>query len=258
MRGAGGCGTLHAVRRLNFAWALMAVWVLGVVLGHAQTAHIWEERQEDLPPPPESMVLDRGDLLSRHPEVFERISAKLHALDRETGFRVYFHVQSGLVTDDASTTADRVHEAWLDGGEGLIVVFVTDSGELAFSRPFLSNPEKLERLSTLGYISAVGQVMERLDRTLPEVERVEQMVGFLTSTLRELLAADAPEPRGQRLKVALLLVGGGALLALGWALAAWFNKRGPATGEYFWFHDRGQPQRLGAPCGGGKIGTVKF
>ena len=249
-----------AVQWFKLGMAAGAAWLAAAALACGQAAYVWESDQPDEPPAaPEGMVLDQADLLARHPAVFERISTRLLALRKDTGFRLYVVIQSGLTTREPGVLAERLHEAWVAGPEGLVAVYETDSRKAAFSRPFLTHPEAATRLGSLDYFAVIGRALDGWDRKQPEPAQVEQLAGLLVDGFRAILkTAELQHPPGRTLKLALLLVGGAALLALGVVVACKFRRRPHQPGDRFWFEDREQPERLGAPSGGGSVATVKF
>jgi hypothetical protein len=240
--------------------ATVVAWLAAAAFGCGQAAYVWEaDDRDELPAAPETMVLDQADLLARHPAAFERISARLLALRKDTGFQIYLAIQSGLTTREPAAWAERLHEAWIPGRDGVVAVFETDSRKVALSRPFLTHPEAPARLGSLDYFAVIGRVLDDLDRQQPEPAQVDQLAGLLADGFRaRLTAAERPVPRGRSLKLGLLMVGGGALLALGAVVVARLNRRPRQPGDRFWFEDRDQPERLGAPSGGGSVATVKF
>jgi len=235
------------------------MWLAATGSGYSQASEFWRS-DEEIPPAPASMVLDRGDLLTRKPDLARRISEKLLGLRRDTGFELYLVVQSGLTSEEPLTTASRFQGPWVPKRNGLVMVYETDSKRVAFGRPFLTDSNLDGVMPSLDAVSVIAKATEMIDRQLSDEQLVEILVDRLSEGFREhLQQAVEPLPAGRTLRFGLFAVGSVSALALGALVVGWLVKRSNDNkARRYWFTEIDRPERLGAPFGGGTVSVRRF
>ncbi len=214
-----------------------------------------EALPETLARPPESGVLDAGGLFHRDAAALERIRGKIRKLHQDHGYRMYVIVEPVFISTTATELAARLQDAWLPEGNGLVVVFESDSRNLGFGRDVGEKPESAiseALVPTHETAALLRQAVDHTDSGLAPAAYLETLVGNLTRSFNDYFQRRAaPPPPGRSLRFALLVIGGLALLALG-AIAVGALSRMPsvAGSRTLRFPSVDQPERLGAPSGG--------
>lgn len=240
-------------------WLGFAIWLAATGSGFSQASEFWRS-EEELPSAPASMVLDRGDLLTRKPELARRISEKLLALRQDTGFELYLMIQSGLCSDEPLATASKLQDPWVPKRNGLVMVFETDSKRVAFGRPFLTDSNLGGVMPSLDTVAVIAKAAESIDRKLSDEQLVEILVDRLCEGFRgRLQQAAEPLPAGRTLRFGLFAVGSVSALALAALIVGWLVKRSnDHKARRYWFTEIDRPERLGAPFGGGSVSVRRF
>lgn len=205
--------------------------------------------------PPESGVLDTGGLFQRDTAALERMREGIRHLGDEHGYRIYVVAEPVFISTTAAELAARLQDAWLPEGNGLVVVFESDSRSLGLGRDVREKPDAAitEALVPTHEMAAVlHEAVARTDAGLAPPIYLETLVGNLVSGFDGYFdRRAAPPPPGRSLRFALLTIGGLALLALGViAVGALSRMQSMAGSRTLRFPTVDQPERLGAPSGG--------
>ncbi len=224
-------------------WAAVALPVSGEAL------------PDSLAHPPESGVVDAGGLFQRDAAALERMRGGIRHLGDEHGYRIYVVAEPVFISTTASELAARLQDAWLPEGNGLVVVFESDSRSLGMGRDVREKADAAisEALVPTHEMAAVlHEALARTDVGLAPPTYLETLVGNLVSGFDGYFERRAaPPPPGRSLRFALLMIGGLALLALGViAVGALSRMQSVAGSRTMRFPIVDQPERLGAPCGG--------
>lgn len=238
---------------------VIAVWLMVVSPGFSQATNFWLSGTP-LPTAPASMVLDRADLLSRTPGLQNNVSNRLLELKQEHGFSLYLVIQSGLESDSPLTTASALQDTWVPDGNGIVVVYETDSKRVGFGRPYLKDPVFSDKLASFEMVTVISEAVHRIDRSLADEQIVVQLTEYLCDGFRDRIVENAaPPPAGRSLRLGLFMTGIASALALGTLIVGWLVRRGnEAKSRRFWFTEIDRPERLGAPFGGGSVVSRKF
>lgn len=205
--------------------------------------------------PPESGVLDAGGLFQRDAEALERIRGKIRQLHHDHGYRMYLIVEPVFISTTPTELAARLQDAWLPDGNGLVMVFESDSRSLGFGRDVGEKPEAAiteALVPTHETLALLRDVAAHTDADLAPAAYLETLVGNLARGFNDYFQRRAaPPPPGRSLRFALLTIGGLALLALGAiAVGALSRIQSVSGSQTLRFPSVDQPERLGAPSGG--------
>jgi hypothetical protein len=208
--------------------------------------------------PPESGVSDAGGFFQRDAAALERIRGMIRKLGDDHGYRIYVVVEPVIISTTASELAARLQEVWVPDGNGLVVVFESDGRSLGFGRDVREKPDTAisEALVPTHEIATVlREAMARTDEGLAPPIYLEMLVENLVSGFNSYFERRAaPPPPGRSLRFMLLMIGGLALLALGAiAVGALSRMQSVAGSRTMRFPAVDQPERLGAPSGGGVV-----
>ncbi len=229
---------------------LLAVWLgLGcfVYPGHGQSL---QEAQA----PPVFGVSDVEGFFNRNTGALQRISDQLRRLDQNHGFMVYLVVEPVRMAATAPERAIELRNEWIPDGNGLVLVFESDSRSLGFGRDMVGGqttagkPVLVPANETEAIIS---QALTATDpRLVPDVF-LETLVGKLTRGFDDYFKRRAaPPPAGRTLKIGLLVSGVLALLGLGAiGLGGLIRHSRVDEVQSFRFPVANLSERLGAPCG---------
>jgi hypothetical protein len=206
------------------------------------------------PDPPAGGLMDSSGFFHRNPSVGERIAERLQRLHSEHGYRIYLVVEPALLTTDAPDLAARLRELWLAQGDGMVAVYEGDTRRLGIGRELGSRSDPLTKAKAVPtHETAVilNQAIAATDQSLSPEIYLETLVGHLADGFdRYFERRSAPPPRGRSIRLALLVIGVLAMLALCsiavGALARLKSVQGIRT---FHFKPVDCPERLGAPSG---------
>jgi hypothetical protein len=199
-------------------------------------------------------VLDTGGFLSRNPEAIQRISDRIQKLERDHGYKIYLVVEPVLLTSSAPELAALLRQNWVPDGNGMVLVFESDSRKLGVGRDLASNPVEEKSATHLPSDQTnfiLDRVMSGVDSQLGPVPYLEALVGKLADEVDSYFLRPAVPPPVQRsVKLGLLIAGGLALLGLVAIAVGGFVKHSSMAGvPCFRFPVVDRPERLGAPCG---------
>ncbi|MDP4623933.1 MAG: TPM domain-containing protein [Akkermansiaceae bacterium] len=87
-----------------------------------------------LPPPPPSGLSDEGNVLGKNSDLQQQVLEQLKQLETDHGYRLYVIIERSLIATTPSAMAADLQQEWIPKGEGLVVVFESDTGKLGFGR----------------------------------------------------------------------------------------------------------------------------
>lgn len=232
----------------------MALWL-------CWSALIFEGRAQALPngagdlPPPGFGVVDQGGFFNRNASAMKRIAGQIRRLEQEHGYMIYLVVEPVLIATTASERAAELREAWVPDGNGLVVVFESDSRNLGIGRDLAGrpmgpgNPARIPSHETAALLNGA---MATTDAKLAPDLYLEALVGNLATGFDGYFKRRAaPPPAARTMKITLLVVGTLALLGLGAiGVGGLVRYSSMAAVRSFRFPVVDRPERLGAPCGG--------
>jgi hypothetical protein len=204
--------------------------------------------------PPSFGVLDRDGFFYRNPSALERISTQIRNLEQDRGYMVYLVVESALLTSSASDRASELQRDWLPRGNGLVIVYESDSRDLGIGRDLTSPPAtSTDRtlIPTFESSAILTKALTATDRELAPDAFLENFVTKVVSaTGAYFQSRTTPPPADRTFKLGLLVLGTFAVLGLG-VIGVGSLLRHPALagpGRYR-FPAVDACERLGAPAG---------
>ena len=242
----------------------LAAWILWGALtlsGPGQALPDWLA-ESSAAKPPDFGVRDESGFFSKDSGALKRISDQVRKLEIDHGFHIYLLVEPVLIATTAPELASQLQQSWLPHGDGLVVVFESDSRSLGFGRDVGGAPTETPqvRVPTHETAAILLRAQEATDTQLAPEAFVESLMGNLVKEFGDYFERrKAPLPAGRSLRLGLLTIGALTLLAL-IAIAVGSLVRLPsmAGNRTFRFPAVDRPERLGAPCGGGDVTTRRF
>lgn len=213
--------------------------------------------------PPDFGIQDEGGFFNRNAGAMKRISDRLRKLEADHGFHILLMVEPVLIGTTAPELAAELQPYWLPEGNGLVVVYESDSRSIGFGRDVGGEPATgaiAGRVPTHETAAILEQAREATDPDLAPEAYVESLMGNLVSGFDDYFKLrKAPPPPGRALRLGLLAIGGLTLLALG-AIGIGALARLPSMAgtRSFRFPVVDRPERLGAPSGGGNVTVRRF
>lgn len=200
-------------------------------------------------------ILDESGFFKPDSAAFKRISDQIRKMEQDHGYQIYLMVEPVLIATTAPEMAAELRQAWLPGGDGLVMVFESDSRRLGFGRDLAGQvilPENPLRVPAHELTALLNRALESADPKLPTEAYLEDLVEKVTGELDAYFKRRAtPPPADRSVKIGLLVVGTLALLGLAAIGVGGLLRHSSMTGvRSFRFPTVDRPERLGAPCGG--------
>jgi len=241
----------------------LALWGSLLLQGFGQKDVPESLSQNGLPSPPEFGVMDKNGVFAKNSAVVRRISNRLRKLDEDHGFRIFLVVEPVLLSTSAPELAAQLQQAWLPGGDGLVVVFEADNRSPGFGRDIggINKPSTpFVQVPTHETAAILRNTIDSTDRTLASEAYVEALIDNLANQLDDYFKRQAaPVPTARSLRLGLLTVGALTLLALGAiGVGSLTRLRSMAGVQTYRFPVVDRPERLAAPSGGGNVSTRRF
>lgn len=250
------------MHRLHIGIMTWILWGSLILCGHGQSLPEWFT-DDNVPKPPESGIHDGVGFFSKGSNSSKRISKQLRELKNEHGFHIYLIIEPVLISSSAPQLAARLQQSWLPEGDGLVIVYESDSRSLSFGRDIGDNPDpekNSNRVPTHETAALLANATEKADTALPPQEYIEALTSALAQEFDTYFAQrKTPSSPGRSLRFGLLAIGGLTLLALAAIVVGSMSKLPSMSGtRTYRFPVVDRPERLGAPCGGGEVTTRRF
>ena len=205
--------------------------------------------------PPAFGVLDAGGCFSRNPGSLKRISDQVRKLEHDHGYMIYLVVEPVLISTTASERASELRQAWVPDGNGLVLVFETDSRNLGIGRDMIGNQSGAGNPAQVASYETVAMITRAMQATDPKLgpdvyleSLVDKLAGEFDGYFKR---RDTPPPAARSMKIGLLVLGTLSLLGLGAIGVGGLVRHSYLAGaRSFRFPAVDRPERLGAPCGG--------
>lgn len=214
--------------------------------------HGQDSRELDIAPPAESRVDDKGGFF-KGSGTQERISQTLQQLGRDRGYIIHLVVEPVLIGTTPQELAARLRQAWLPEGNGLVIVFESDSGAIGVGRDLEHDvSEQPLLIPSFETAAMINRAVAAVDRDLQGEAFVESLMTEISSEFdRYFQQIEAPAPVERSLRIAMLAVGTLSLLGLvAIGVGTFIRHSSMAAVERFQFPEVDALERLGAPCGG--------
>lgn len=204
--------------------------------------------------PPANGLLDQGGFFKRNPSIGDNIAKRLQQLHSNHDYRIYLVVEPSLLTTSAPDLASRLRELWLPEGDGIVAVYEGDTRSLGIGRDLGDGADPTARSSpvpTHETATIINLALAATDKKLPSEIYLQTLALNLTDAFERYFERRAtPPPRGQSLRIALVVIGIVATLSLcAIAVAALTRLKSVQGIRTFHFRPVDRPERLGAPAG---------
>jgi hypothetical protein len=205
--------------------------------------------------PPPFGVLDTAGFFQRNAGALKRISDQIRKLEEDHNYSIYLVVEPVLIASTAPERASELRHAWVPEGNGLVVVFESDSRNLGIGRDVVGNETAAgnrARVPSFETAAILTRALDSTDRNLAPDAYLETLVGKICAEFDAFFKRrDAPAPAARSMKIGMLIAGIFALLGLGAiGLGGLLRHSSMAAVQIFRFPVVDRPERLGAPCGG--------
>ncbi len=228
------------------------------------TGSIFAQRiaESELPLSPPTGLLDDDGVLKSNNGAQRRLIKLIQTLERDHGFRIFVVLSRSLIGSTPSDLSSKLQTAWVPEGDGLVIVFESDTRKLGFGRD-LEGSEGLSSQRTsvpaYGLVEIISKALKESDGETQSEIYIETLVSHIAMNLDSYFKRKtAPADGGRSLRLALVAIGALSLLALaGMGLGWLMGKSDQKQMEVRFFPPVNQPERLGAPYGGGG-GTLCF
>jgi hypothetical protein len=210
-----------------------------------------------LPARPESHVRDNAGLFTRDPEGLSKISERLQHLAAKHRYHVYVVIESALMGEPPVELAARLQAEWLPDNDGFVVVYQSDERKFGVAPPdnfrMLDENLKVSRIPPY----AMVEIFERVGNKLGSPEKIRSDTFLDQFTTLLVAECDAffeqiPKETLQSSAPVLLLWCAAAIAVVGgagWWIVRNLGKVDQRKSRTFYFPEREDSQRLGAPFG---------
>lgn len=220
-------------------------------------------KDANVPPPPAEMVTDEGGLFNSRPESLQKMRQAVQKLAQERGYKIYVVVKSVMIGNTASQLAGQMQQAWVPNGDGLVLVYESNSQSLGLGRGYeedVTAPDQRWLIPSHEIMRILARVMKQVGSKPAPADYMEQVTLSLAQECSAHFAKlDAPAPGGRLVRLAVLALGATALLVLiVMGLGLLLRRSGNSKTQTFTFPQTDVPTRLKAPFGGGKVIVRRF
>jgi hypothetical protein len=214
--------------------------------------------------PPADGLVDRAGLGQRNAALVAKLREDIRQLRDDHGFQLYILLESVLVSGDPQLLASRLRRNWIPKGDGMVLVFEMDTRSLGIGQSFEqeADPTKAPPGQVPSY--ETNLILEKARLNVDAASAESMLATFATQVVdgynEYFLRKNQPVPGERSVKMALIIVGGAAALALLGLMAALLVRRSDKRGggRCFYFPDVQVSERLGAPYGGGEVSSRRF
>lgn len=242
-----------------FRWKTLLLIALSFVC-----AAIQSPAQDMGPRAPALGVKDESGFFSKDSGAQARITQQIRQLDQKRGYKIYLVVERVLLSGTPSDYASELRRTWLPDGEGLVLVYEADSGQLGVGREILVTPDQkpdprripvneLDSILSSVLLPTIGSTNARV---APEANLEAIITGLTASVEAYYKRLETPTPEGRGLKIGALILGIVSvfgLIAIG--VGSLMRFYGASNAKRFQFPPVNLPERLGAPCGASVIAS---
>lgn len=239
------------MNRLKHGLATWLCWAALLLPGHGQSLPEWLSKNA-AHKPPDFGILDESGFFNRDSGAFKRISEQIRKMEQDHGYRIYLVVEPVLIATSAPEMAAELQQAWVPDGNGLVIVFESDSRHLGVGRDLTGSAENPLRVPSHELTALLNRALEAADPKLAAEAYIENLVEKVTGELDAYFKRRAtPPPADRSVKIGLLVAGTLALLGLAAIGLGGLVRHSSMSGvRSFRFPTVDRPERLGAPCGG--------
>ena len=239
------------MNQLKHGLAAWLCWAALLLPGYGQSLPEWLSKNA-APKPPDFGILDKSGFFNRDSGAFKRISDQIQEMEQDHDYRIYLVVEPVLIAASAPEMAAELRQAWVPDGNGLVIVFESDSRQLGVGRDLTGSAENPRRVPSHELTAVLNRALGSADPKLATEVYVENLMEKVIGELNAYFKRRAtPPPADRSMKIGLLVAGTLALLGLAAiGLGGLVRHSSMAGTRRFRFPTVDRPERLGAPCGG--------
>lgn len=228
--------------------ALWLCWAVLVLQGQGQALPVQG------PPPPTSGIMDNGGFFNRDTKAYKHISEQLQKLEQDHGFKIYLVVEPVLITSSAPEWAETLRRKWLPDGNGMVVVYESNSRNFGVGWDMAGGPDQIDNSSRVPSHETTAMLNRAMDSAKPDMASETFLETLIVSLADEFdgyfKRRATPPPAERSMKIGLLAIGTLSLLGLAVIGLGGLLRHSSMVGvRSFRFPVVDRPERLGAPCG---------
>ncbi|MBC7981401.1 MAG: hypothetical protein H7Y36_12630 [Armatimonadetes bacterium] len=213
-----------------------------------------ETASKEFPKAPPNGVLDVTRFLSRDSKALHEISDSIQKLAQDHDFHIYLVIEPVLIATTPQELAADYRQAWLPGGNGLVIVFEADSRRMGIGQDItgdVTDPGNPARVPAFETAAILQKVYAAVNPTEAPEAYLKAFVGNLTGEFGTYFVhRNTPPPSARSVKTVLVIVGTISLLGLGAiGVGSMLRHSGMHGPRSFRFPKVDRPERLAAPCG---------
>jgi hypothetical protein len=180
--------------RLKHGLAIWLCWAALLLQGHGQSLPEWLSKNA-AHKPPDFGILDESGFFNRNSGAFKRISEQIRKMEQDHGYRIYLVVEPVLIATSAPEMAAELQQAWVPDGNGLVIVFESDSRHLGVGRDLTGSAENPLRVPSHELTARLNRALEAADPKLAAEAYIENLVEKVTGELDAYEADPKVRPR---------------------------------------------------------------
>lgn len=217
----------------------------------------------EIPDAPETGLWDRQGLFDNNVAAKQRIIDALRGLEADYGYRLFVVIEGTLIGSKSEKFADDIQKKWLPEGGGMVLLYESDRRAIQYGL----NPDMAEEITegrTLVSSLDIIQIFSKSFQVCKEIRDnqifIERFVMELCANFEEAIDQkdQEPEKEGRALRLALIVIGAVAILALfGLVFGMLMGRAGGKRRRVKSFPKVDVVERLGAPYGGA-LASLRF
>lgn len=217
-------------------------------------------RTDDLPPVPQSHILDRARIFK--PEAMQDLSRRLVALEHTHGISLHVAAYTFLTNESIDEHAIRLKNHWVESTNGVVVVYVRSTSQISFaaSEQFddtLSATDLMDIFTAAAAKARTGQ-----DTDVRHHELITIACDHVATALTARVGTRLAKKTEHRNYLRAFAIGFGLLLILisvaGFLFSRSYERRRALAKVTHHFPDVAVAQRFGARHGGGSLAEISF
>jgi hypothetical protein len=217
----------------------------------------------DIPDAPETGLWDRQGLFDNNDAAKQRVIEALSGLRAEYGYRLFVVIEGTIIGSKSDKFADDIQKKWLPEGGGMVLLYESDKRRIQYGL----SPDMADEITegrTLVSSHDIIQIFSKAFEACKEIRDnqifIERFILELCTNFEEAIYKkdQQPENEGRALRLALIVMGAVAILALmGLILGMLIGRAGGKRRRVKSFPEVDVVERLGAPYGAA-LASLRF
>lgn len=210
---------------------------------------------------PKKALSDDAGVLDTNPELKARLERMLEDLEADFGYRIYVLIRPVWLGGTVHDMAAILQESWFPKGNGLVMVIESDNRKLGLGTAMQNHPDQDDWVMPTHVSShLVKRVADRADYNAPLDEFLQGLISDMVNEHREYFEIRDQASSAFLSREGVIVLGLLVLLAMiaGAAMLLTQRSRAREARSHFELPPVSQPERLGAPYGGGSVVVRSF